>query len=147
MTRRDGDRRHARGSEARARRRQSQRRAQCPRIPLEPDSAVRRRRSRWRKAPGAFYRLRPQRREVRPGASALLDGENLDLMVAHQDDIAAALPIGARAFAQARQNPRGMPADYTFRSQFRVSMLSPLQRRRISARIVEPGPAPTLIAW
>src|SRR5271168_3658310 len=35
-----------------------------------------------------FYRLRPQRREVRPGASALLDGENLDLMVAHRDDIA-----------------------------------------------------------
>src|SRR4029077_12228025 len=35
-----------------------------------------------------FYRLRPQRREVRPDTSALLDGENLDLMVAHQDDIA-----------------------------------------------------------
>ena len=54
-----------------------------------------------------------------PGSdtSALRDGENLDLMVAHQDDIAAALPIGARAFAQARQNPRGMPADYTFRSR------------------------------
>src|ERR1700722_14241928 len=103
--------------------------------------------SRSRKAPGAFYRLRPQRREVRPGASALLDGENLDLLVAHQDDIAAALPIGARALGQARRNPRGMPADYTFRSQFRVSMLSPLQRRRISARIVEPGPAPTLVAW
>src|ERR1700722_10839352 len=59
----------------------------------------------------------------------------------------AALPIGARALGQARRNPRGRPADYTFRSQFRVSMLSPLQRRRISARIVEPGPAPTLIAW
>ena len=59
----------------------------------------------------------------------------------------AALPIGARALGQARRNPRGMPADYTSRSQFRVSMLSPLQRRRISARIVEPGPAPTLIAW
>ena len=34
-------------------------------------------------------------------------------MVAHQDDTAAALPIGARALAQARRNPRGMPADYT----------------------------------
>jgi hypothetical protein len=45
-------------------------------------------------------------------------------MVAHQDDIAAALPIGARALAQARRRRRGMPADYTFRSQFRVSMLS-----------------------
>src|SRR4029077_4310414 len=55
---------------------------------------------------GAFYRLRPQRREVRPGASALLDGENLDLMVAHQDDIAAALPIGASAFAQAPESAR-----------------------------------------
>src|SRR4029077_9627019 len=88
MTRTDADRRHARGSEARARRRQSQRRAQSPRMPLEPDPAVRRMRSRWRKAPGAFYSLRPQRREVLPGASAQLDGENLDLMVAHQDDIA-----------------------------------------------------------
>jgi hypothetical protein len=29
----------------------------------------------------------------------------------------AALPIGARVFAQVRQNPRGMPADYTFRSR------------------------------
>jgi hypothetical protein len=46
--------------------------------------------------------------------------------------------------APSRRNPRGMAADYTFRSQF---MLSPLQRRRISARIVEPRPAPTLIAW
>src|ERR1700733_15762178 len=35
-----------------------------------------------------FYRLRSQRREVRPGASALLDGENLDLLVAHPDEIA-----------------------------------------------------------
>ena len=54
MTRRDGDRRHARGSEARARRRQSQRRARCPRMPREPNPAVPRMRSRWRKAPGAF---------------------------------------------------------------------------------------------
>jgi hypothetical protein len=45
-------------------------------------------------------------------------------MMAHQDDIAAALPIGARAKARARHNPRGMSADYTFRSQFRVSILS-----------------------
>src|SRR6478672_1972991 len=63
-----------------------------------------------------FYRLRPQQREVRPDTSALLDGENLDLMVAHQDDIA-----------------RGS-ADWS-------------PRRRISARIIERGPAPTLIAW
>src|ERR1700719_450947 len=116
MTRTDGDRRHARGSEARARRRQSQRRARCPGMPREPNPAVRRMRSRWRKATGAFYRLRPQRREVRPDTSALLDGENLDLMVAHQDDIA------------------GSSADWS-------------PHRRISARIGERGPAPTLIAW
>src|SRR6478672_8090704 len=68
-----------------------------------------------------FYRLRPQRREVRPDTSALLDGENLDLMVAHQDDIAGGSPIGARALGQADRKPRGMPTEYTSRSQFRVS--------------------------
>ena len=83
MTRKDGDRRHARGSRLAP---PSIAAEAGPRI--EPDPAVRRRRSRWRKTPGAFYRLRRQRREVRPDTSALLDGENLDLMVAHQDDIA-----------------------------------------------------------
>jgi hypothetical protein len=147
MTGRDGDRRHAPGSEARARRRQSQRRAgvrgfrssltqQCEEG--DPEGG---------KHEAHFYRLRPQRREVRPDTSALLDGENLALMVAHQDDIAG-------GSADWSPRPRaGAPGSawnarrLHFRSQFRVSMLSPLQRRRISARIVEPGPAPTLIAW
>ena len=59
----------------------------------------------------------------------------------------AALPIRARAIGLARRNPPGMPVDYTLRSQLRVSMLSRLRRRRISARIVRPRPPPTLPAW
>ena len=63
-TRKDGDRRHARGSEPRAKRHLSQRKAPRPRIPLEPDPGVRRRRSRLRRARGAFFDLYSQRREV-----------------------------------------------------------------------------------
>jgi len=53
-----------------------------------------------------FYRLRPQRREVRPDTSALLDGENLDLMVAHQDDIAGGSADWSPRARQADRNPR-----------------------------------------
>src|SRR5208283_2544969 len=167
-TRRDGDRRHERDSEAHARRRQSQRRARSLRIPLDPDPGVRRRRSRSRRAPRAFYGLRPQRREVAARLTSLAFSKSTSLARKDHYDGAlppypieripiscsptrtispAALPIGARAIGLARRNPPGMPVDYTFRSQLRVSMLSRLHQQQISARIVRPGPAPTLPAW
>ena len=52
------------------------------------------------------------------GRFRLLDGENLDLIVAHQEDIAAALTIGARAFAQARQIRAECPQITLFEASF-----------------------------
>jgi hypothetical protein len=129
MTRKDGDRRHARGSEARARRRQSQRRARCPRIPLEQDQQCEEGDPDGGKHQAHFYRLRPQRRDVRPDTSALRDGDNLDLMVAHQDDIA-----GDSADWSPRP-PAGAPE--SARNGRRLNFSKP-----VSGFNVQPTPAP-----
>ncbi len=96
------------------------RRAPSPRIPLEPDPEVRRRRSRWRTAPGAFHGLRPQRREV---AAPLTSRPP------------AAPPIRARAIGHARRNPPGMPVDDTFRSRLPSRQWDLSRLRRVSASL------------